>query len=94
MGVFYKQRDNLYYPVTAFAAPAVLLRVPLSAVIALAWALITYFPVNMDPSPGRCAADSVFADYGGMVAVWQTLSTISLGYPPYLIDNGCDKLWC
>ena len=79
MDVFYKQRDNLYYPVTAFAAPAVLLRVPLSAVIALAWALITYFPCNMDPSPGRCAAYSVFADYGGMVAVWQNLEHNQFG---------------
>ena len=53
MGVFYKQRDNMYFPVPSFVLPVTLLRVPLSIVIAFLYTVIVYWSTNMDPSAGR-----------------------------------------
>lgn len=53
ISVFYKQRGNLFYPVTSFSLPTILLRIPLSAVSAMLWTLMTYFVVGFAPDPGR-----------------------------------------
>ena len=55
MGVFYKHRDNLYFPVTAYVLPTTLLRIPYSLAFAGSWTIITYWSTNMDPSAGRRA---------------------------------------
>ena len=53
MTVFYKQRDNLYFPVSAYVLPTSALRVPYSIVFGFLWAIIVYWAVGMDPSAGR-----------------------------------------
>ena len=53
ISVFYKQRGNLFYPVTSFSLPTILLRIPLSAICAMLWTLMTYFVVGFAPDPGR-----------------------------------------
>ncbi|EIE26053.1 ATP-binding cassette transporter [Coccomyxa subellipsoidea C-169] len=53
ISVFYKQRSNLFYPVTSFSLPTILLRIPLSAVSAMLWTVMTYFVVGFAPDPGR-----------------------------------------
>ncbi len=53
MTVFYKQRDNLYFPVSAYVLPTSALRVPYSVVFGFLWASIVYWAVGMDPSAGR-----------------------------------------
>lgn len=53
ISVFYKQRSNLFYPVTSFSMPTILLRIPLSATSALLWTLMTYFVVGFAPDAGR-----------------------------------------
>ena len=53
ISVFYKQRACLFYPVMAFTMPTILLRIPLSIVLALVYALLSYFTVGFAPDAGR-----------------------------------------
>ena len=53
LSVFYKQRDNNFFPVTAFAMPTTLVRMPYSLMSALTWVLVTYFAVGATLSAGR-----------------------------------------
>ncbi|KAL4188327.1 hypothetical protein AMTRI_Chr08g159510 [Amborella trichopoda] len=51
--VFYKQRDNLFYPAWAFSIPSWILRVPYSIVEALIWSCVVYYTVGFAPEGGR-----------------------------------------
>ncbi|MCO5588731.1 hypothetical protein L7F22_042690 [Adiantum nelumboides] len=51
--VFYKQRDQLFYPAWSYTIPAILLRAPLSIVECLIWACLTYFVIGFAPEAGR-----------------------------------------
>ncbi|XP_074329259.1 ABC transporter G family member 31-like isoform X2 [Apium graveolens] len=51
--VFYKQRDNCFYPAWAWAFSSWILRVPYSVVEAVAWSCVTYYTVGFANSPGR-----------------------------------------
>lgn len=51
--VFYKQRDNYFYPGWAFVAPNWILRLPYSFIESLIWSVIVYYSVGLDPSAGR-----------------------------------------
>lgn len=55
ISVFYKQRNNYFFPVTSYALPTVLLRVPLSVVTGIIFTALTYFVVGFAPDVGRCA---------------------------------------
>ena len=55
ISVFYKQRNNFFFPVTSYALPTVLLRVPLSIVTGIIFTALTYFVVGFAPDAGRCA---------------------------------------
>ena len=54
ISVFYKQRNNYFFPVTSYALPTVLLRVPLSVVTGIIFTALTYFVVGFAPDVGRC----------------------------------------
>ncbi|KAG0561906.1 hypothetical protein KC19_9G102300 [Ceratodon purpureus] len=47
--VFYKQRDNMFYPAWAFSVPGWIMRIPYSFVEALIWSLICYFTIGLAP---------------------------------------------
>jgi len=51
--VFYKQRDNLFYPGWAFSVPSFLLRLPYSVVESIIWSCIVYYIIGLTPEPGR-----------------------------------------
>ncbi|KAJ9565282.1 hypothetical protein OSB04_001248 [Centaurea solstitialis] len=51
--VFYKQRDNNFYPAWAWSISSWILRVPYSAVEAVVWSVIVYYSVGFSPSAGR-----------------------------------------
>ncbi|MCO5551372.1 hypothetical protein L7F22_004874, partial [Adiantum nelumboides] len=51
--VFYKQRDQLFYPAWSYTIPAILLRAPLSIVECLIWTCLTYFVIGFAPEAGR-----------------------------------------
>ncbi|KAI3678493.1 hypothetical protein L6452_37788 [Arctium lappa] len=51
--VFYKQRDNNFYPAWAWSVSSWILRVPYSAVEAVVWSVIVYYSVGFAPSAGR-----------------------------------------
>ncbi|KVH94078.1 hypothetical protein Ccrd_003864 [Cynara cardunculus var. scolymus] len=51
--VFYKQRDNHFYPAWAWSISSWILRVPYSAVEAVVWSVIVYYSVGFSPSAGR-----------------------------------------
>lgn len=47
--VFYKQRDNMFYPAWAFSVPGWIMRIPYSFIEALIWSLICYFIIGLAP---------------------------------------------
>ncbi|XP_020230451.1 ABC transporter G family member 31, partial [Cajanus cajan] len=51
--VFYKQRDNLFYPAWAWSLASWILRVPYSVVEAVIWTLVVYYTVGFAPAAGR-----------------------------------------
>ncbi|CAM6058811.1 unnamed protein product [Sphagnum tenellum] len=51
--VFYKQRDNLFYPGWAFSIPSWVLRLPYSVAESIIWSCIVYYVVGLAPEPGR-----------------------------------------
>lgn len=51
--VFYKQRDNNFYPAWAWSVSSWILRVPYSLVEAVVWSVIVYYSVGFSPSAGR-----------------------------------------
>ncbi|XP_024516623.1 ABC transporter G family member 31 [Selaginella moellendorffii] len=51
--VFYKQRDNRFYPAWAFSLPSWFLRIPYSVVEAVIWSCIIYYCVGFTPEADR-----------------------------------------
>lgn len=51
--VFYKQRDNLFYPAWAWSLPSFILRVPYSVIESVVWSCVVYYTVGFAPGPGR-----------------------------------------
>ena len=47
--MFYKQRDNLFYPTWAFVVPTSMLRLPYSLGEAIIWSGIVYYIVGLAP---------------------------------------------
>ena len=53
MPVFFKQRDNMFFPTWAFVVPTTIMRFPVSFVESLIWTAITYYPVGLAPQASR-----------------------------------------
>ncbi|ESW34608.1 hypothetical protein PHAVU_001G166200 [Phaseolus vulgaris] len=51
--VFYKQRDNLFFPSWAYALPAWILKIPMTFVEVAVWLFLTYYVIGFDPNIGR-----------------------------------------
>ncbi|XP_038680622.1 pleiotropic drug resistance protein 1-like [Tripterygium wilfordii] len=51
--VFYKQRDLLFYPSSAYSLPSMILKIPVTFVEVSLWVFITYFAIGFDPSVER-----------------------------------------
>ncbi|BDA47821.1 probable pleiotropic drug resistance protein 1 [Coccomyxa sp. Obi] len=51
--VFFKQRDNLFYPAWAFALPTTILRLPYSFVESFIWSTMLYWIIGFAPDAGR-----------------------------------------
>lgn len=51
--VFYKQRDNLFYPAWAWSISSFILRVPYSMIESIVWSCIVYYSVGFAPGAGR-----------------------------------------
>ncbi|XP_055832839.1 ABC transporter G family member 31-like isoform X1 [Solanum dulcamara] len=51
--VFYKQRDNLFYPAWSWALCSWILRLPYSVIEAVVWSLVVYWSVGFSPGAGR-----------------------------------------
>ncbi|KAK7385522.1 hypothetical protein VNO78_31244 [Psophocarpus tetragonolobus] len=51
--VFYKQRDNLFYPAWAWSLTSWVLRVPYSVIEAVIWTCVVYYSVGFAPAVGR-----------------------------------------
>ena len=60
--VFFKQRDNLFYPTWAFVLPTTLVRLPVSFFESLIWVVITYFAVGLTLDASRCALTGCRSD--------------------------------
>ena len=51
--VFFKQRDNYFFPAWTFVIPTTIMRLPVSFVESLVWTVITYFEIDLAPTAGR-----------------------------------------
>ncbi|KAL4336498.1 hypothetical protein AHAS_Ahas12G0016200 [Arachis hypogaea] len=51
--VYYKQRDNLFYPPWACAIPNWILKIPLSLLEVADWIILTYYVIGYDPNVCR-----------------------------------------
>ncbi|KAK8473550.1 hypothetical protein PHAVU_001G166400 [Phaseolus vulgaris] len=51
--VFYKQRDNLFFPSWAYALPAWILKIPMTFVEVAVWLFPTYYVIGFDTNIGR-----------------------------------------
>ena len=51
--VFFKQRDNLFYPAWAYALPTWILKIPVSFIEVGIWVEVTYYVMVMDPNTVR-----------------------------------------
>ncbi|KAF8010615.1 hypothetical protein BT93_J1302 [Corymbia citriodora subsp. variegata] len=51
--VFYKQRDNFFYPAWAWSVVSWILRVPYSIIEAVVWSCVVYYTVGFAPAAGR-----------------------------------------
>ena len=59
--VFFKHRNNLFYPTWAAVLPTSILRLPYSLLEATLWTVLTYFEVGLSLNAGRCADVPHFA---------------------------------
>ncbi|KAK6284613.1 hypothetical protein POUND7_003565 [Theobroma cacao] len=48
--VFFKQRDNLFYPAWAYALPTWILKIPISIIEVGIWVAVTYYAMGLDPN--------------------------------------------
>ncbi|GMI91873.1 pleiotropic drug resistance 12, ATP-binding cassette G40, PLEIOTROPIC DRUG RESISTANCE 12 [Hibiscus trionum] len=48
--VFYKQRDNLFYPAWTYALPTWILQIPISFIEVGLWVVVTYNVMGLDPN--------------------------------------------
>ncbi|KAL5135189.1 Pleiotropic drug resistance protein 1 [Glycine soja] len=69
--VFYKERDNLFFPSWAYALPAWLLKILMSFVEVGVWVFLTYYVIGFDPYVGR-----FFRQYLVLVLVKQMASAL------------------
>ncbi|KAK9857560.1 hypothetical protein WJX84_006546, partial [Apatococcus fuscideae] len=53
INIFYKQRDNLFFPAWSYALPMTLLRIPYSLVESFIFSGIVYYVAGFDANPGR-----------------------------------------
>ena len=47
--VFYKQRDNIFFPSWAYALPEWILKIPMSFAEVGVWVFLTYYVIGFDP---------------------------------------------
>ena len=53
LDVFFKQRDDMFFPSWSFVLPTTMMRFPVSLVESLIWTVITYYPVGLAPQASR-----------------------------------------
>ena len=53
MDVFFKQRNDMFFPTWAFVIPTAILRFPMSLVESGIFAVITYYAVGLASNPDR-----------------------------------------
>lgn len=51
--VFYKQRDNMFYPAWSWSLCSWILRLPYSVIEAVVWSFVVYWSVGFSPGAGR-----------------------------------------
>ena len=88
ISVFYKQRNNYFFPVTSYALPTVLLRVPLSVVTGIIFTALTYFVVGFAPDVGRCV---LLVPLNREIALQMTILVAFLCLP---CSEVIHSLWC
>lgn len=52
--IFFKQREDQFYPAWAFNLPTILTRLPYTLLEVFIWTSLTYYIVGLAPDAGRC----------------------------------------
>ncbi|KAI3434296.1 uncharacterized protein J3R85_006768 [Psidium guajava] len=77
--VFYKQRDNFFYPAWAWSLSSWILRVPYSVIEAVVWSCVVYYTVGFAPGVGRFFRFMLllFAVHQMALGLFRTMATIA-----------------
>lgn len=51
--VYYKQRENFFFPSWCYSIPIIILGIPFSLIDALIWVCPTYYVIGFNPDPKR-----------------------------------------
>jgi len=68
--VFYKQRDNFFYPAWAWSFSSWILQLPYSIIEAVVWSCVVYWTVGFAPGAGRyiqCSVDITHTYFIGYI---------------------------
>ncbi|XP_047270110.1 ABC transporter G family member 31 isoform X2 [Capsicum annuum] len=77
--VFYKQRDNLFYPAWAWSLCSWILRLPYSVIEAVVWSIVVYWSVGFAAGAGRffCYMFSLFTVHQMGMGLFRSLASIA-----------------
>lgn len=77
--VFFKQRDNMFYPAWSWALSSWILRLPYSVIEAVVWSFVVYWAVGFAPGAGRffCYMFSLFAVHQMGVGLFRSIASIA-----------------
>uniref|UniRef100_A0A1S3WXZ0 ABC transporter G family member 31-like n=1 Tax=Nicotiana tabacum TaxID=4097 RepID=A0A1S3WXZ0_TOBAC len=77
--VFYKQRDNLFYPAWAWSFCSWILRLPYSVIEAVVWSCVVYWAVGFAPGAGRffCYLFALFAVHQMGMGLFRSVASIA-----------------
>ena len=61
MDVFFKQRDDMFFPTWTFVIPTTILRLPVSLVESGIFTCVTYYSIGLASNPDRSAPAPLLA---------------------------------
>ncbi|KAJ0079826.1 hypothetical protein Patl1_23926 [Pistacia atlantica] len=90
LAVFYKQKELRFYPIWAYAIPAVVLKLPLSFIISLVWTCLTYYVFGYSPEFGRFCRQFImfFAVHVASLSMFLFMGSLS-STPVTAIASAC-----
>ncbi|XP_009614154.1 ABC transporter G family member 31 isoform X1 [Nicotiana tomentosiformis] len=92
--VFYKQRDNLFYPAWAWSFCSWILRLPYSVIEAVVWSCVVYWAVGFAPGAGRYVRFLSFSFGMFIIFCHHTYRQSYISLFILLISPLCSRFFC